>query len=346
MRALVTGATGFVGSNLTRALLARGDAVRVLLRKQVSAPATGAAVHVGDLGDPNSIAAAATDCDVIFHCAGESSSHASAEALAWLNVAGTENTIAAARHAGVGRLVLLSCADVSLANRDRIHWREQAALGQAPLGALARSKMLTEEIALLASDRRLEVTAVRPAWLWGPGERHNMPALCAEAAHGGVRLFSSGDHLFASTHIENLIHALLRASITAGLGGQAMHIADAETLTAREFFEPWCKAIGLGRPRRGVYPLAYAAAWTRRRLQASGSWPEDVARRGRGCLLDCERALRLLAYQPTITVEAGLRDLAEWSQRVGGPAAITQLAPTPADAREVARLRKLATDLS
>lgn len=345
MKVLVTGATGFVGAALTRALLQRGDHVRALVRNAEAATGLeGAELHAGDLGDPNSIARAATGCELIFHCAGESASHASPEALDWINVAGTENTLAAARHAAVARLILLSCADVSLRNADRLHWREQAALAQAPLGALARSKLLAEEVALPASDSNLLVTAVRPAWLWGPGERTNMPALCAEAALGGVRLFGSGDPLFATTHIDNLVAAMLLAAGAPDIGGLAIHVADAETLTAREFFEPWCAALGLRPPRGGSYALSYAAASVRRRLHLRGPWPEDVARRGRACLLDCERAIRLLQYTPPLSVEAGLRALADWAKQVGGPPAIARKARPPSGPAEVAHMRKLAGD--
>lgn len=346
MKVLVTGATGFVGGALVRALLARGDQVRVLLRGPGADAAAwpGAEPHAGDLGDPNSIARAASGCESIFHCAGESASHASAETLAWINVAGTENTLAAARHARVRRLVLLSCADVSLRDGDRLHWSEHAALAQAPLGALARSKLLAEEVALPASDRSLLITALRPAWLWGPGEHTNMPALCAEAERGGVQLFSGGHQLFATTHIDNLIAACLAAAIAPDIGGQAIHIADGEPVTAREFFEPWCAALRLPPPRAGIYPLAYAAAWLRRTVGLAGPWPEDVARRGRACLLDCERAIRLLDYQPRVSLREGMAALASWAERAGGPSAIVRLQRRPGSAAEATHLRHLAGD--
>ena len=193
MRVAVTGALGYVGGALCRRLLQRGDGVRALVRPgregkdSQELRALGAEPRAGDLADPNTIADAAEGCEALVHCGGESVRHASPAALSWLNVAGTENALAGARHAGVKRFVHLSCADVSLLNRDRVHWKETAVLGQAPLGAYARNKLLAEELALHASDARMSVVAIRPAYLWGPGERTNLPELCRQARSGAVR---------------------------------------------------------------------------------------------------------------------------------------------------------------
>jgi 2-alkyl-3-oxoalkanoate reductase len=341
---LVTGATGFVGGALTRALLAKGEDVRALVRTELADErlAAGAVVRRGDLADPNTIAAAASGCEVIFHCAGESSLHASADAHAWLNVAGTENVLAAARHAGVERLVHLSCADVTLVPRDRLHWKEDAELGRAPLGAFARNKLLAEEIALLGSDRRLTVTALRPGWLWGAGESVNLPFLCKEARAGGVRLFGRGDNFLATTHIDNLVAALIAAASATGVEGLALHVADADLVTAREFFVRLCSALSLRGPRAGIYPLEYGAAWLRRSLGRDGAWPEDVVRRAQSSLLDCERAIRLLGWEPRVGLDEGMQALARWASDVGGPSAIALLARPATSPEAIDRHRRLA----
>lgn len=342
---LVTGATGFVGYALTRRLLEIGWPVAVLLRESHDARGLdrqGAELHVGDLADPNSIARAADGRELIFHCAGESSAHASPHALSWIHVAGTENVVHAARHAGVKRLVHLSCADVSLINRDRMHWKEDAVLTQAPLGNYARSKLLAEELALQASDRELMVTALRPAWLWGAGDHTNLPVLCAEARSGGVHLFSGGHNLMATTHVENAVDSLVAAAQSDDVGGRAFHVSDGEVHTAAEFFGGLCRAAGLGEPRRGIFALAYAAAVARRARRAPGPWPTDVVRRARGCLLDCMHAHTQLDYSPAMGFEDGLAELQQWVEEQGGPTAVEALARRPAGEEEAARFERLA----
>jgi len=345
VRVLLTGGTGFVGGALARKLRELGNEVHALVRPSSDGQALeriGAVLHAGDIGEPNGVAAAAAGCEVLFHCAGESAPHAAPKALSWINVAGTENVIAAALHAGVERVVVLSCADVSLRNRDRLHWKEDAVLGHEPLGAFARSKLLAEELALHASDARLCVTALRPAFLWGPGDLTNLPGLCQEGLRGGVRLHGSGDNLFATTYVDNLVGALVAAATASGVGGAAFHVADSDMLTASELFTRLSSAVGLPPPRSEPYALAYARAWLRHASKREGAWPEDVARRGRGSLLDCMRAIKILDYAPSASVEQGMQALAAWAKDAGGPQAIAKLGRRPASEQHIVHHERLA----
>ena len=345
MKTAVTGALGYVGAALCKRLRERGQEVVALVRPGADASALsalGAEVRLAELADPNTLAEGAEGCEALVHCAGESVRHASAAALSWLNVAGTENALAGARHAGVRRFVHLSCADVSLLNRDRVHWKEDAVLGQAPLGAYARSKLLAEELALQKSDARMSVVAIRPAYVWGPGERTNLPELCRQARQGGVRLFGSGQNLWSSAYVDNVVSALWAATRAERVVGQALHVADPDFLSTGEFFGPLCRALGLPPPQRGVYALEYALAFLRQRRRAEGAWCDDVARVGRGGLLDCLRALTLLETEPQVTVEQGLAEVASWAQAAGGPAAIEKLARKAAGPDEIARCEQLA----
>lgn len=342
---LVTGATGFVGRALSERLVRAGHAVRVLVRDEAARarwPQGSIDVRVASLGDPNAIAEAAEGVDVIFHCASESSSRASARALAWVNIAGSENVRNAARHAGVRRLIQLSCADVTLANRDRLSWKETQQLGHAPLDAVSRTKLLAEELALQASDHRLEVCALRPAWIWGPGDTSTLPALCREAARGRISLCGGGDNLLATVYIDNLLDALLLAAAAPSVGGRAYHVLDGEALTAREFLDQLCGAAGLAAPARGAYALAYAAAWLREQLGLPGLWRCDVARRGRGTLYDGGAAVRDLGYEPKVGIEAGMRALATWVEQAGGAPALAQHARAPTGAQDIEGMIRLA----
>jgi nucleoside-diphosphate-sugar epimerase len=344
VRALITGSTGFVGGALTRRLLADGVALRVLVHrdaKRSERTPDGAEVVPIGLGDPNPIADAAAECDVVFHCAGENSVRAAPRALSWINVAGTENVLQASRHAGVPRLVHLSCADVSLTGTDRLGWKEDAVMTDAPVGACLGTKLLADDLVRQANSDRFTTVCVRPAWLWGPGDRTNLPALCEEARTGGVRLFGGGTNILATAYVGNVVEALIAAARADRVGGKAFHIADAEFVTAREFFTLLCETLGLGQPRAGVYAVSYAVAWLRERRGGAGPWRVDVARRGRACLLDCGRAAQELGYTPRVSMVDGMQALARWARDAGGPDAIRGLARAPqtnADADAYARV--------
>ncbi len=196
MKWLVTGATGFVGGAAARRALGRGDEVVAYVRSEARArdlAAAGARIVVGSVGDPNAIADAARGANVLLHAAAVPTHRAHPRALAWVNVAGTENALNAARKAKVDRFVLVSCADVTLINEDRVSWNEDKHLMRLPIDAHARSKRLAEEIAMSASSADVEVVAIRPAWIWGPGDTTELPELIREAEqNGGVKLVGSG----------------------------------------------------------------------------------------------------------------------------------------------------------
>jgi len=333
MKVFVTGATGFVGEALTRRLIADSVTVFVLVREQTQAAhweALGAQARVGTIADPNQIAEAARGCEVIYHCAGENSHRASPNALQWINIAGTENVLNAARHIGCRRVVYLSCSDVTLLNQDRLNWKEDRAITDRPIGPCACSKQIAEEVVLCASRKSTETTAIRAAWIWGPGDRTTLPSLCLEAEKSGLRLFGSGRNLISTLYIDNLIDVLVSASHAADVAGNAYYATDGEFLDASEFFGMLCESVGLAAPRKGSFYLSYGIAWIRERLTLEGPWTTDVVRRGRSTLFDIQCATKDLDYRPRVSVAEGMDRLRKWAEKAGGPKAIARMGRQPA----------------
>jgi len=313
MKALVLGATGMAGAAIVQGLLEAGHGVRALLRPDVSRtgrPPLGPEVttHPGAIGDPNAIAAAASGVDVIFVAVGLPLGRPSDE-YRWLHVAGIENVLAAARHAEVPRVVLVSCADVVLADEPRVHWDEKRDLSRPPIGPRAQALKLAEEIALSASDGTLAVTAVRPGWLWGPGDHARLPALVREAKAGGIDLCGDGKNLLATTYVEHLAQAALAAAVSPRAPGQAYYVGDPEFLEIGEFLGLLSRTLGLPPPRR-------SGPYFARRLWAGlgqGALPlEEVVRRGRATYFDTQKAAQELGIAPAVTVDEGMKRLAAW----------------------------------
>lgn len=170
MRVLVTGATGKVGGATARALLARGDEVRALVRDPSRArellPSGVEAVR-GDVTDPESVAQAVADCELVFNAMGLPEQWFADEGIfEQVNARGTENVIRAAREAGVRRAVHTSTIDVFHAEPGGSF--DESVVADYPKGtAYERSKQLAERLALAAKGD-IELVMVNPAGVYGP----------------------------------------------------------------------------------------------------------------------------------------------------------------------------------
>jgi nucleoside-diphosphate-sugar epimerase len=244
--------------------------------------------------------------------------------LRWLHVAGTENVVRAARHAKVARVVHISCAHVTLHAEDRMHWDEQRVLPHKPVGAHAQTKLMAEELALAQSDDALVVTALRPAFLWGEGDVEGLSELVREARRGGVQLYGGGRNILATTHIDNLCKAALRAAEAPGVAGRAYYLTDGEFLEAREFYGALSRALGLAEPRTQGN-LGWALARATLRQQVGGDHGAERARvylRAKSSLFDLSRAIHDLGYEPSGPLAAKFEALARWYQAEGGAEAM------------------------
>lgn len=322
MDVLVLGATGFIGGAIAARLKAHGDRVRVLTRAE----------NAAWLGDPRSIADAAAGADAVVHAAGIASPRAAPRALKWTHVAGTENVVKACAHAKVKRLVYVGCADVTLTNADRVHWDERRQIIGAPFGERAKTLALAEEIALTAGGPELAAIALRPGWVWGPGDTSRLPHLCKEAIEeGGIRLIGSGETYLSTIYIDNLVDAVVSALSAEDASSRAFYLADPEYLHARELFTMISDALDLPKPRAGA-PLFVSLPLAR---VMSGLSPDEMILRGRSSLFDVNMASGKLAFDPKVTTEAGMKALAAWAKERGGAAELAKLAKPPPDARSV-----------
>ncbi|MET0341423.1 MAG: NAD-dependent epimerase/dehydratase family protein [Polyangiales bacterium] len=338
MRALVVGASGFVASALARSLLEHGHTVVGLSRYPARARArVGERIEVaqGSIASPAEMARAARGCDVVFHAAGVAALDAPPRVLRWVHVAGTENVLKAARHAGVRRVVYGSCADVSLVDEDRMHWDEQRSLPEPPVGPHARTQLMAEELALAASDDTLEVTALRPARLWGPDDVDGIVAFARAVRRGAPTLFSGGRNLIATTHIDNLTRAALSAATASSAPGRAYYVTDGEFMEAHEFHARLTSALLLSAPARNLpLPIALVLARAKDVLAGGrGAARAALLRAGRSALFDVSRAVRDLDYQATVDLDARFAELDEWVAAEGGIEGLEARArPRPGDA--------------
>ncbi len=322
-----------MGSALCRRLAREGHEVVALMRSKTRAARAGdVRVVEGSIGEPAQVARAALDCDVIFHAAGVATIDAPERVLRWVHVAGSENVLRAARHAKVERVVHISCADVSLTDDDRMHWDEKRSLPTLPIGPHARSKLMAEELVLAQSDDTLEVTALRPALLWGPDDIDGVARLTRGVRAGTFTLYDGGRNIISTTHIDNLCSAALAAATADAAPARAYYITDGEFLEAREFFTRMFSALGLAPLKlTSSRTLALLGAKARTLLtRTNEARTAEILRSARSSLFDVSRAVADLHYEPQLDLEARMRELTEWVASEGGLDAILPRArPAP-----------------
>ncbi|MDQ4081012.1 MAG: NAD(P)-dependent oxidoreductase, partial [Gemmatimonadota bacterium] len=280
-RALVTGATGLVGSYIVERLQADGWAVRALVRDPTRAgwlSSLGAELVNGNVLDAAAFARAADSCEAIFHCAAAIIPDQSEwEAYRATNLDGTGNAIAAARGASARLLHLSSVAVYGGASRYRsTPTDETVELPPLPETAFyARSKRESEAMVLEAHARgEIWGCAVRPDVVYGKRDRQFVPRVARVLSRGFFPILGGGRSTLAIVHAANVADGAVRAVAVDMAGGKAYNLANDYDVTVRDFVR--LAAQGLGRRVRLVpVPMILARAVFKLVTMAIG-----IARRG------------------------------------------------------------------
>jgi dihydroflavonol-4-reductase len=257
-RALVTGATGFVGGIVLARLRAEKRHVRALVRRPGDAAgiaAIGAETAIGDLADEDSLVRAAEGCTTVFHIAGlNQTCLRDPSPLYRVNVDGTERMLQAAARAGVKRVVYTSSA-ATLGSGGGHYLNESSPPPSAFTSHYARSKYEAERMALAFEG--VEVVAVNPSSVQGPGRRGGSAAIFLAYLNGRLRFDLPAR--FGLCYTEDCVSGHLLAES----GGRPGHryILNSATLTNREAVDLLGEIAGLSdRPKTLPLPLAHAGA--------------------------------------------------------------------------------------
>ncbi|MFF8381476.1 NAD-dependent epimerase/dehydratase family protein [Streptomyces sp. NPDC015661] len=210
-RTLITGATGFIGGRLAATAVAELPHVRLLTRRPLTPPATGAGDRwgpsaetvTGDLRDPDSLRRACEGVDVLIHCA--SAIGTDEDTARSVNDEGTRALVDAAVRAGVTRIVSLSTASVH--GRGPFRAAAPGTLPLAPGSVTSRTRAAGEQYVLDAGG-----TVLRPHLVYGTGDRQLMPGI--------VRLLAAlpgpldgGSSLHSMVDVDTLARVLLDAAL-------------------------------------------------------------------------------------------------------------------------------------
>ena len=322
MKTFITGATGFVGSAVSRRLLKEGHSVVALVRATSDkSNLAGLPVEIvtGDLTDPDSFAAALGGCDCLFHVA--------ADYRLWVpnppemyesNVTGTRNLMLAALDAGVERIVYTSSVATLGLNSDGIPADESTPVRFSDMiGHYKRSKFLAEvEVKRLVKEENLPAVIVNPSTPVGPRDRRPTPSgrVIIDAASGRIPAYVDTGLNLISVDDVAVGHLLAMDRGKVGrryiLGGQNMTLRELLTQVAMIANQSPPK---LRLPQSLVLPIAYfAEGWAR--LTESGEpliTVDGVKLSKKKMFFSSERAVRELGFRPG-PVEEALRNAVNW----------------------------------
>jgi nucleoside-diphosphate-sugar epimerase len=322
MRALVTGANGFLGAWLVRRLRAEGHSVRALVRPgSEPGPLAGLDVELarGDVTDAAGLPEAVRDRDVIFHLAGIRRAPRR-EDFFRVNAEGTRLLLeACAAHApGLARFVL--CGSLASVGPSAVPRREEEPF--APREWYGESKAESERLTLSFADR-LPVTVARPTRITGPGDKENL--LFFRLASRGIHLaFGRQERPLSWVDVEDCARAMVLLAERPEAVGQAFFVASPDLTSIEGLQREVARALGR-RTRtvnippaalRGIASLAdVASRLLGRHLPINRKLVEQVLAPGWVC--DPGKARRVLGFETRVTLRDSLDRSAAWYREVG-----------------------------
>jgi nucleoside-diphosphate-sugar epimerase len=269
-RALVTGATGLLGSHIAERLIARGQLVRALVRPSSDTrflESLGVETIRGDLTDRSMCIRAVRGVEVVYHSAAKVGDWGPWKEFQAACVDSTGHLAEASLAARVTRFVHISSTSAyGHPPEGGPPVDESAALGQNlwPLwDYYTRSKVESERLLWgIARNRGLPLTVIRASWLYGERDRTTVARLVDRLRRGGLPLIGPGDNPMSAIYAGNVADAALLAADTQAALGQAYNITDQGRISQRDYFNLWADAVGAPPVhRRRRYRIIFAGAF-------------------------------------------------------------------------------------
>jgi nucleoside-diphosphate-sugar epimerase len=305
---LVTGANGFIGRALCDVLAASGRRVRKAVRIRV--PGLPDAVAVDDIGPDTDWRTALEGVSGVVHLAART--HVLREtatdplaAYRKINVSGTERLARSAAASGIRRLVIVSSVKVSGERTEERPFTEDGA--PRPEDAYGVSKWEAEQsLSRIAAETGLEVVALRPPLVYGPGVKGNFLRLMNLVARGVPLPLGAVDNRRSLIYTGNLAGAIVKALDAPQAAGRTYLVSDGEDVSTPDLVRGLARALGV-KPRLLSLPLSALDLGAR----LAGRRAEFV-RLTSSLQVDSSRIRRELDWRPPFTLAQGLELTAKW----------------------------------
>ena len=321
--ALITGATGFTGSSLARALADAGEPVRVLVRSAAKArgmlpPAV--EIVEGDITDPAAVTRAVSGAGVIYHLVAvyREAKHRDAE-YARIHVEATRLLLDAAHAHGVQRFV--HCSTVGVHGHIASPPADEE-YAYAPGDVYQRTKLEGELLALSYRERGLPVTVARPTAIYGPGDTRLLKLFRMVARRRFV-ILGSGEIFYHMVYIDDLVQGLRLLGSHPRAAGEIFILGGERYYSLREIATFIADAAGVSRPwlRLPARPFQLAGTVCEKICIPFGIEPPLHRRRAdfftKSRAFTIAKATRLLGYRPAVGIHEGIQRTLEWYRSSG-----------------------------
>ncbi len=347
---LVTGAAGFLGSNLVRGLLGEGYRVRAVIRNTpLQLEHANLEIIRGEVEDADRMMKACEGIDTVFHTAaqlallgGSAASEAYRRSAYDANVVGVENLIGACHAQGVRRFVHTSSIDVCFNSEVNTAMDEHTPYATNMSCLYTETKIEGEKRVLAANgEQGLLTTSLRPDGIYGPGNNIMLDEMFNQVMKGRlVATIGYPGALHDHVYIDNLVHAEVLAARHLVPGspvcGKAYFVTDDHPLPIFEFMRPLIEGIGYRIPKLNIPyrpVLAFLRLWQylhfRVGLPAPLFTPHEIRKLAISHRATNEAAERDFAYQPVVKPDDAMaRCLAHYQMRLA-PARAPDHPPQP-----------------
>ena len=326
MRNLVTGGTGFLGSHLVEALLARGENVRALIRptsNKTFLESLGVELACGDLKDIQSLKRAMQGIERVFHSAAFAADWGSWEIFRCANVTGTSNLLQAALEADISKFIHVSTTDVYGHPDYPADEDAPFRLRRWPYGD---TKIESERLVWMYYEQHgLPVTIVRPVSIYGPRSPSLVLEIVELLKRGKMVNIGKSDKPAGLTYVTNVVDVILLAAENENSIGQAYNACDGSDITWRQYVNRLAEIVGVTSPRIVIpYRLAYLAGWALEKIYGILRIKTRplltrmaVELFGTNQGFSIEKARRELGYEPNVDFDEGMRRVDAWLHQTG-----------------------------
>ena len=249
MKVLVTGGGGFLGQAICRQLIAHGHAVRTMNRQRHAAlDPLGVDQRSGDVASLDLVIEASKGVEAIVHTAGRVGTWGRVEDFYETNVRGTDNVLAACELNQIDKLVFTSSPSVVHNGADLEGVNESVPYASHFSSPYGQTKALAEQHVLAANGAQLATVALRPHFVWGPGDPNLLPRVLARARSGQLRLIGDVAKKIDTVYVDNAadahVLALDKLAIGSPIAGKVYFISQGEPITHEALINSWLKADG------------------------------------------------------------------------------------------------------